>query len=296
MRFPFARNDGGRLEAMTRAWLGVAAAVLACAPPVAAQSEDPLTPLPPRAVHRIPTEAHADPAPIPPEKIIEMSAVHEDEYVRAHQMYGFKRSVRVQEFPASGEKGGEIREESEVYLADNGRRYERTTKQGSQRFLDLKSEAVDARIAAQVPLFPLTSNQVKFYDFVYKGTQPLDELRTYIFQVRPKRLLPHDRLFAGLVYVDDRDLAVVKIYGRWVSQEDEEDAAAKASPFSMYEIYYENVDGKYWFPTYFRSDAYLKTKAGEDQLRLIVKMTEFKVVAPVAAPGTDAPTPPPPKP
>ncbi|HMD31198.1 MAG TPA: hypothetical protein VKG84_04755 [Candidatus Acidoferrales bacterium] len=279
------------------AWISLAAA-LAFALPAAAQNADPLTPTPPHAVHRIPTEAHADAPPIPPQKIIESFAVNEDEYMRAHQLYGFKRSVRVQEIPPSGEKGGEIREDTEVYLADNGRRYERTTNTSSQHFLDLKSEAVDARSAAQVPLFPLVSSQMKYYDFIYKGTQPLDELHTYIFLVKPKRLLPNYKLFSGLVYIDDRDLAVVKIYGQWTSQKDEDDAdsGAPASPFTMYEIYYENVDGKYWFPTYYRSDAYLKTKSGEDQLRLIVKMTDFKVVAPVAVPAADAPSTPPPPP
>jgi hypothetical protein len=284
-----------RRASAPRQWFLLAAMLGSCVS-LAAQNENPLTPVPPRAVHRIPTVSHAEATPIPPEKIIETLFAREDEYARAHQMYGFKRSVRVQEFPASGEKGGEIHEESEVYLADNGRRYERSTHQGAQHFLDLKSEAVDARAAAQVPLFPLVSNQAKYYDLVYKGTQPLDELRAYIFEVKPKRLLPASRLFSGLIYVDDRDLAIVKIYGKWTSQQDEDDPAAHVSPFSLYEIYYENVDGKYWFPTYFRSDAYLKTKAGEDQLRLVVKMTDFKVVAPVEAPGREANAPPPAEP
>ena len=288
------RAKGSRGRRWTARVLFVPVVASAWALPAAAQNADPLTPLPPHAVHRIPTEAHADASPIPPEKIIQSFATKEDEYVRAHQLYSFKRSVRVQEFPASGDKGGEIREDTEVYLADNGRRYERTTNQSSQRFLDLRSDAVDARTAAQVPLFPLTSNQMKFYDFVYKGTQPLDELHTYIFQVKPKRLLEHSRLFSGLAYIDDRDLAIVKLYGRWISQEDESDdpSAAQATPFSMYEIYYENVDGKYWFPTYYRSDGYVKTKGGEDQIRLVVKMSDFKVAPPVPVPDRDAPAPP----
>jgi hypothetical protein len=281
-----------RLARAPRGWL-LATTLLSGCLPLAAQNDNPLTPVPPRAVHRIPTESHADPTPIPPEQIIQSFLAHEDEYVRAHQMYGFRRSLRVQEFLASGEPGGEVQEESEVYLADNGRRYERSKHQSAHPFAGVKPEAVDAHAAAQVPLFPLVSNQVKHYDLVYKGTQPLDELRTYIFEVKPKRLLPNYRLFSGLIYVDDRDLAIVKIYGKWSSQEDENDPAAR-SPFTLYEMYYENVDGKYWFPTYFRSDAYVRTKTGEDQLRLVVKMTDFKVVPPVEAPGRDPSGPPPP--
>jgi hypothetical protein len=279
------RNRSRRL--FTPAWLVLAALA---ALPAAAQTDNPLTPLPPHATHRIPTETHADPAPMPPEKIIESLAVRQDDCARAHQMYGFKRSVRIQEFPHGGGQGGEVREESEVYLADNGRRYERSVHQSSQPFAAIKAEAVDSHAASQVPLFPLTSNQMKYYDLTYKGTQPLDELRTYIFEVKPKRLLPRYRLFSGLIYVDDRDLAIVKLYGKWTSQQDEDDDT-QPPPFVMYEIYYENVDGKYWFPTYFRSDGYAKTKAGEDELRLVVKMTDFKVIAPAAAPGSSAPSP-----
>jgi len=45
------------------------------------------------------------------------------------------------------------------------------------------------------------------------------------------------------------------------------------------------VDGKYLFPTYIRSDAYVHTKAGDEQLRLIIKMTGFKVAPPLPAPA-----------
>jgi len=271
---------------VVRGLLMTAALGAACLP-AAAQSEDPLTPPPPHQVHVISREGPTETAPVPPEKILSSLAAHSDEYLRAHTLYGFKRSVRVQEFSVDGTKGGEAHQDSEVYLADNGRRYERSKDEGGQRFMDLKSSSVDLQKSAQVPLFPITSNQMQYYDFTYKGTQPLDELNTYIFQVKPKRLLPKARLFSGLVYVDDQDLAIVKLYGSWKSlADDNADTSAGAEvPFALYEMYYENVGGKYWFPTYVRSDAYVKTKNGEEQLRLTVRMTDFKVAAPVATPG-----------
>lgn len=267
--------------------LCVLAALAAGGLPAAAQSDDPLTPPPPRAVRQISGEGRVETAPIPPEKIIDSFATRQDEYLRAHMMYGFKRSVRVQEFTPSGEKGRSAVQESEVFLADNGKRYERTTEKDEQRFLDLQTRTVDAKAAAQVPMFPFVSDQLKYYDLTYKGTQPLDELNTYIFEVKPKQLLPNLRLFSGLIYVDEQDLAIVKVYGKWTALNDDDDANSpeRPSPFTMYEIYYENVDGKYWFPTYMRSDAYVHTKAGDEQLRLIIKMTGFKVVAPLPAPA-----------
>jgi hypothetical protein len=254
--------------------------------PAAAQNDNPLTPVPPRAVRSITRENHPEPAPLPPEKIIELFVAREDEYLRAHTMYGFKRSVHLQEFLPSGEKGREVDQESQVYLADNGRRYERSTQQNSQRFLDIQTVSIDAEKASQVPLFPLQSSQLKYYDLIYQGSQPLDELHTYIFRVKPKTLLPHFRLFSGLIYVDDQDLAIVKVYGTWLSLgEVDEDSSAHDSPFSLYEMYYENVDGKYWFPTFIRSEAYVHTKGGDERLRLTVRMNDFKVAKPVAAPA-----------
>lgn len=270
--------------------IALAALATACLP-AAAQQDSPLTPAPPRAVRKITRENQPEPAPLPPEKIIESFAAREDEYQRAHSMYGFKRSVRLQEFDPSGEKGGEVHQESEVYLADNGRRYVRTIQENSQRFLDVHSNSIDAQKAAQVPLFPLLSSQLKYYDLVYKGSQPLDELHTYIFQVKPKSLLPHLRLFSGLIYVDDQDLAIVKVYGTWAALgEDNDDSSPDSSPFSLYEMYYENVDGRYWFPTYVRSEAYVHTKNGDEKLRLTVRMTDFKVAKPAPAPAGAAPS------
>jgi hypothetical protein len=302
LNFPPTRPNGWRARLYSArtpcsplARVLLAFVALACAAlPAAAQNEDPLTPAPPRAVRKISREAPAETAPVPPEQIIQAFVAHEDDFLRAHTMYGFKRSVRVQEIPASGEKGGEVRQESEVYLADNGKRYERTTQKNEDRFLDLKTGTVDAQAAAQVPLFPLVAGQLKYYNLIYKGSQPLDELTTYIFEVKPKTLLPKYRLFSGLIYVDTQDLAIVKVYGKWTNLEDDDTdmTIERPSPFSMYEIYYENVDGKYWFPTYFRSDAYVHTKSGDDRLRLIVKMTAFKVIAPVAAPAASSTAPP----
>ena len=274
------RRSGARLFGL---W---ALAMLALATQAAAgQSDNPLTPAPPRAVHKITRETHAEAAPIPPEKIIASFATHEDEYIRANTMYGFKRSVHLEAYGPDGQKFSEIHMDSEVYLADNGKRYERHTKGNTDRYLDLKTASIDAEKAAQVPLFPLVSSQMHYYDLTYEGSQPLDELHTYIFQVKPKQLLPRLRLFSGLIYVDDQDLAIVQVYGKWVALGQDDDSSNPDTPFSLYEMYYENIDGRYWFPTYIRSEAYVHTKDGDDRVRLTVRMTDFQVAKPVAAPG-----------
>jgi hypothetical protein len=265
---------------------------LACLP-ASGQNDSPLTPAPPRQVHRITTENRVEPAPLPPEQIIQAFVAREAECLRAHQNYGFKRSVRLEEFLPGGDTGGEILQTSVVYLAENGRRYEMPGETSKKNFVAANVAPEDLKSVSQVPLFPLVPEQMQYYNIAYKGSQPLDELHAYIFEVKPKRLLAGYRLFQGLVYVDDRDLAIVQLYGRWDALPDDEGANSDARriPFTMYEIYYENVEGKLWFPTYIRADAYLHTKSGEDQLRLIVKMTDFKETAPAPAPAETSPKP-----
>jgi hypothetical protein len=59
-------------------------------------------------------------------------------------------------------------------------------------------------------------------------------------------------------------------------------------PFSTFETYRENVDGKYWFPNYSRSDDTLNLKGQEIPVRLVIKWTEFKPIP--AAPTAPAPS------
>ena len=65
-------------------------------------------------------------------------------------------------------------------------------------------------------------------------------------------------------------------------------------PFSLFETYRENVQGKYWFPDYSRSDDTLDLKGQQIPVRIVIKWTDFKPLpAPpqVAAPAATPPAP-----
>ena len=50
------------------------------------------------------------------------------------------------------------------------------------------------------------------------------------------------RYFEGQIWVDDRDLQIVKTYGKGVGRRQGDDQYPK------FETYREQIDGKYWFP------------------------------------------------
>ena len=62
------------------------------------------------------------------------------------------------------------------------------------------------------------------------------------------------RYFEGQIWVDDRDLQIVKTYGKGVGVRHGDEQ------FPRFETYREQIDGKYWFPTYTRADDVLHFK------------------------------------
>jgi len=80
------------------------------------------------------------------------------------------------------------------------------------------------------------------------------------------------RYFQGIVWVDDRDLQIVKSYGRGVGllkrNEDNQ--------FPKFETYREQIDGKYWFPTYTIANDTLHFRENDVRIRQTVRYEDYK--------------------
>lgn len=218
----------------------------------------------------MPSVPHPGPPPIPERQIIERLATAEDAAKTIYDTYSFTETVRIEEL---NDPGGKFTVSGESYVKPDGIRYWRVVNP-PQSTLKLTTYTLeDVRTIISVPLFFLTSDQVANYNFLYVGQQKLDELNTYIFQVKPKQLSRTQRFFDGIVYVDDHDLAIVESYGKFVS---ELTGSGIQLPFSMFEIYRENFQEKYWLPTYISSDDYSGSADAELHLRLVMRSTDFK--------------------
>ena len=248
-----------------------------------AQDQDnqqgPMAPPPKFEVHRMPSVPHPGPPPIPEQQIIQRFAANEDAAKEAYDDYSFTETIRIEELM---DPGGKFTAVGESYIKPDGIRYWRVTNP-PQSTLKLTTYTLeDVRTMISVPLFFLTSDQIANYNLVYVGQQKLDELNTYIFQVKPKQLSRTQKLFDGIVYVDDHDLAIVESYGKFVS---ELTGSGAQLPFSMFEMYRENFQQKYWLPTYISSDDYSGSGDAELHLRLVMRSTDFKLSAPSVAPA-----------
>ena len=78
-----------------------------------------------------------------------------------------------------------------------------------------------------------------------------------------------DRYFQGRIWVDTRDLQIVKVRGKGVPEGDQR--------FPLFETYREQIDGRYWFPTYTSADDNLIFPKGDAvHVRMLVRYTDYQ--------------------
>jgi hypothetical protein len=255
------------------------AAGLICAGAAGVSAQEPtgpLTPPPEHDVHRVTTTQPTEPPPaVAPAEIIKSFAEKEEKFLRARIQYGYKKTIKLTEFGKDGQPSGEFQLAVVTVIDSDGKLYEKIVEQPPSTLHALRLSPEDLKAIARIPAYPLIPNQLSKYDLRYVGDEKVDEVDCYIFDAKPKLLERAHALFQGVVWVDKQYLEVVKTYGKWVT--DLGDERSPELPFTNFETYRENVEGKYWFPNYSRSDDTLHSKdAGDIPVRLVIKWSDFK--------------------
>jgi hypothetical protein len=252
----------------------------------AQEKQGPQPPPPPEHdVKRVTSDQPPPEAPpsMPQPLIVKHFAEKEEEYARARVKYGYKKTIRLTEYGPDGSPMGEFSVTSMPVVAGDGKMYERVTADAPSTLRTIKLSPEDVNALSKIPGYPLAQSQIEKYTITYVARELVDEVDCYLYQVKPKFLERVNALFEGVIWVDVKYLEIVKSYGKFVT--DLGDYHSPELPFSNFETYRENVEGKYWFPNYARSDDRLHYESGDVPIRVVVKWTEFKPLA-VAASGT----------
>ena len=122
----------------------------------------------------------------------------------------------------------------------------------------------------------LTSEDLPQYNLTYDGQQHVDDLDTYEFHVVPKKEEKGKRYFQGRIWVDAQDFQIVKVCGKSGPEKVQVKKRDRPELHPTFVTYREQVDGRYWFPTYTRSDDTLYFKAGSVHMKEIIKYTGYK--------------------
>jgi len=235
----------------------------------------PLAPPPDHDVKRIVGVPQPEAPPsLPPAEIIKAFSEKEQLYVSTRPTYSYRKTIRIQELGSDGRPTGEYVATYDAARAGDGKLYEKAVSAPETSLEYLQFEPDDVQLLTRIPAFPVTASLLPKYNLQYLNTETVDEVECYIFQVSPKTLDRQHPLFDGVIWVDQKYLEVVKTYGRWIT--DLGEVHPPSLPFTMFETYRENVDGKYWFPNYSRAEGVYKMKNRDVPIRVTIKWTNFK--------------------
>ena len=227
---------------------------------------------PQQAASKTATASSTANPPVDVNKIVRAFATKETEFRRALNNYAFKREAVIQVIGMGGQIAGEYHRVSNFTFDDSGRRYEKIVYFPMPTFGGVTPE--DLEDLSGVNPFALEASKLDQYNFTYVGKERIDELDLYVFDVAPK-VTPNpkksiERFFIGRIWVDDRDLQIVKSRGKGIPE-------TKDNKFPVVETYREQIDGRYWFPTYSYADEQLVYDDGNVMhIRMRVKYTDFK--------------------
>jgi hypothetical protein len=243
------------------------AAALAAAPSAAAQEGfGKLDPSPPTGMT--------------PEQIIAKFGEREAAFARARENYTFRQSVKVDTIDSdTGKVDGEYQQVTDILFSPEGRREEHVVFAPQNTLERVMMSPTDFdEIEHRLP-FILTTDDLPHYDVKYVGRQKVDDLDTYVFDAGPRVIEKNHHYFQGRVWVDQQDLQIVLVNGTTVPQDIRPGHEDLQPPFTTY---YEQIDGKYWFPTYTKAEGVLHFQAqkgalSEDvHMRSVVKYTDYK--------------------
>jgi len=218
----------------------------------------------------------AKPTGITIEEIIKRFAAKEKEFKLAREHYTFRQSVKVQAMDGDTVKG-EYNETFDVLSDDKGRRLENVVFAPQSSLenggLSMTREDLDD-LRHRLP-FVLTTDELGEYDVLYIGQQQQDELHTYVFDIAPKQIEKGKRYFQGRIWVDDQDFQIVKTNGKTVP-DIRKKHAEEENLFPSFTTWREQIDGKYWFPTYTLADDTLHFSLGDIRIREILHYDDYK--------------------
>ena len=206
------------------------------------------------------------------QEIIQKFADKETEFSKVRQLYTYRQTSKLQEYNDDGSAGGKWEMVSDIVFTGEGKRTERVVRSPVGTLKRIQMDPGDEQDLRTTQPFVLTTADLPNYSINYLGRETIDEIGCYVFAIKPKKMESGKRYFLGQIWVDDRDLQIVKSFGRGTGQQ------KRGSDFQYpkFETYREQIDGKYWFPTYTIANDVLQFKEESVRIRETVRYEDYK--------------------
>lgn len=208
------------------------------------------------------------------DRITKKFSDNELDFRQALAVYAFNRDVKVQTVGLGGQITGTYIRNSFLTFNDDGSRFERILYAPISTLREITITPEDLENLNGVDPFAIEPKKLDQYSFTFVGKEKIDELNLYVFDVAPK-VIPNwkktdIKYFSGRIWVDDQDLMIVKSKGKAVPEGKQR--------FPIIETWRENVDGKYWFPSFSTSDDELVFDNGQVvKMKVRVKYSNYRL-------------------
>ncbi len=207
--------------------------------------------------------------------IIAEFAAKEKIFREARNNYTYHQINKVEELGSDNEIMGTYEQEWDILYDDSGKRIEKVTYAPLNTLKNLIVTKEDLEGFRNITPFVLTTDELPDYEIKYLGHVKVDQITAYVFNIRPKEIEKNRQYFSGVVWVDDRDLQIVKSEGKQVPQD--KPHHGQVNLFPRFTTWREQVDGKFWFPTYTMGDDTLYFPDGPGiHMKEIVRYTDYK--------------------
>lgn len=209
------------------------------------------------------------------DRILKKVTENEGAFRVALRSYAFKRYATINEIGLGGQFSGTYRRDSYMTFNSEGVRFEKILFAPLSTLPNIQITPEDLEDLGGVNPYALEPSMASQYKFNYVGTERIDELNLYVFDVAPKVAPDANktklRYFTGRIWVDVDDLMIVKSRGKGIPE-------TKKNKFPIVETTREQIDGKWWFPSDARADDELVFDSGEVlKLRMRVKFKDYSV-------------------
>ncbi|MGH9821821.1 MAG: hypothetical protein ACREDR_00965 [Blastocatellia bacterium] len=208
-----------------------------------------------------------------PYQVLQQALENGQRVIEALKKYQCVQDAKVQPVKPDFIFAGTYHRVSRLYHDRTGGDAETVVEQKSDVSGDYRISGAFLERLARFYYFLMGAASTESYDFNYVGQERVDELNTYVFDVRPKahKLAAKAggvRYLKGRIWIDGQDLQVVKVAGEIAP-------APGLHRTPRFETYFQNF-GKYWFPTYSWADDDLFD--GDEVFRaiIVIRYSEYK--------------------
>jgi len=215
----------------------------------------------------------SEPTPSEIQNIIQEFAAKEKVFREARNNYTYHQINKVQQLDPDGNTVGNFQQEWDILYDDSGKRIERVTYAPPDTLKGLMVTKEDLDAMRSIQPFVLTTDELSEYEVKYLGHVKLDEITAYVFSIRPKEIRKDRLYFQGMAWVDDRDLQIVKTEGKIVPELKTKNGE---NLFPRFTTYREQIDGKFWFPTYTMAKDTLYFSSGAIDIKQMIRYTDYK--------------------